>query len=242
MKNKVVILAAGKGTRMKTDVPKVLVKVNDQTMISMVVDAYSSPENEIAIIVSPENIDAIKSELGNKCHEYIIQKDQLGTGHAVLCAENWLKDFDGNTLITVGDAPFISREIVKKLISVHEKSLAGCTFLTAKFVTPPPYGRVVRDNNGEIVKIVEEKDANSSELMINEVSTSHYCFHNKLLLKYLNRIDNNNSQNEYYLPDVIKLMIEDNIKIDSFTVDDPYSLYGINSLEDLDFCKKRFNQ
>lgn len=233
MKTRALILAAGKGTRMKSDLPKVLHELNDKTMIEHVTVALEIPEIEkIGIIVSDFSRSGIEQVLGNRA-EFITQTQQLGTGHAVLSAQEWVNSFEGNLIVVVGDAPLITKELMQYLIIKHEKKEAACTLLSAVWEHPPPYGRVVRDEMGKMLRIVEVKDASDAEREIKEVSSSHYCFNAKKMLSVLHKIDNNNAQGEYYLPDVIEILQADGEIVEALPVDDPYLTYGINSPFDL---------
>jgi bifunctional UDP-N-acetylglucosamine pyrophosphorylase / glucosamine-1-phosphate N-acetyltransferase len=172
------ILAGGKGTRMKSDIPKALFKVGDDTIIEHIVNAVSvKAVTSVAVVVSPSNIDPIKSVLGSKV-EYILQPEAKGTGHAVMCAEPALKGQCENVIVFVGDAPFITQDMVTDLIDTHVKIDNACTFYTAFYEKGeiPPYGRIVRDHSGRILKVVEEKDASQEQKAVREVLTSHYCF------------------------------------------------------------------
>jgi len=231
------ILAAGKGTRMNSDIPKVLNTIGELTFIEMVVAALSFNEIEqIGIIVSEENIDGIKEVLGDKV-EYIIQKEQLGTGHAALCASDWLRNFTGNLIVVVGDAPFITQEIMRNLISFHEDNC--CTLLSSIWDNPPNYGRIVRNGNNEFIRIVEEKDATEAEKLIREVNSSHYIFDSGKLFAALNQLQNSNAQNEYYLTDVIELFSINKEKVQALPIKYNWMTLGVNTEAELDIARDR---
>jgi len=233
MKTRALILAAGKGTRMKSDLPKVLHKLNGKTMIEYVTEALEIPEVEkIGIIVSDFTKTGISDVLENRAN-YITQEQQLGTGHAVLSAKDWLIGFEGNLIVVVGDAPLITKDLMQNLILKHEEKDAVCTLLSAIWEYPPAYGRVVRNPKGKMLRVVEEKDATEAERKIKEVSSSHYCFNAKKLFSALDKISNNNVQGEYYLPDVIKILQNEGEIVEALPVSDPYLTYGINSQIDL---------
>jgi len=233
MKTRALILAAGKGTRMKSDLPKVLHKINNKTMIEYVTAALEIPEVErIGIIVSDFTKPGIEQVLRDRV-DFINQAQQLGTGHAVLSAQDWLEDFEDNLIVVVGDAPLITKELMQNLILKHKESNAACTLLSAIWEYPPAYGRVVRDTEGKMLRIVEEKDATETEKQIKEVSSSHYCFNAKKLFSALDKINNNNAQGEYYLPDVIKILQSAGERVEALPVKNPYQTYGINSPIDL---------
>ena len=233
MNTRALILAAGKGTRMKSGKTKVLHEIKGKTLIEYVYNALNISEIErIGIIVSEENKTDIQQVLGDKV-DYVVQKKQLGTGHAVLAAEDWLSDFYGRLVVVVGDAPFLQKEIVRDLLNQFQEKNCTCVLLSAKYENPPPFGRVIRHSNGAIARIVEEKDASPEEKNIKEVSSSHYCFEKSKLFDALKQINTQNAQGEYYLPDVIQVLIKNNETVEALPVKNPMITYGINSPEDL---------
>jgi len=198
-----IILAAGKGTRMKSEKSKVVHRILGKAIVQYVYEALKAiPVSDIAVIVGEHNIEDVKEVLGDKV-EYIIQKEQKGTGHAVMIAEQWLKKNTDDVFIVVGDAPFITPQIMQDLYELKSKNNFGCTLLSSVYDSPPPYGRLLRDAENNLMQIVEEKDATEEQKKIKEVSSSHYCFSSEALIDALKQINNQNAQNEYYLPDVI---------------------------------------
>ena len=237
-KSRALILAAGKGKRMKSERSKVLHEINGKSLIEYVVNALDIDEIErIGVIVSEQNIKEIKEVLGERA-DYVIQKEQLGTGHAVLSSKNWLSGFEGNIVVVAGDAPFLDKNTVSSLLAQFKMKKYACVLLTAIYETPPPYGRVVRNDEGTVIKIVEEKDASEEEKNIKEVSSSHYCFDKTKLFNALKQIKNDNMQGEYYLPDAIEIFIKDNQLVEALPVKNPMITFGINSREDLFKAKK----
>jgi bifunctional UDP-N-acetylglucosamine pyrophosphorylase/glucosamine-1-phosphate N-acetyltransferase len=233
MKTRALILAAGKGKRMNSEKTKVLHDLNGKSLIEYVVNALDITKIErTGVIVSEQNIEEIRNVLGERV-DYIIQKEQLGTGHAVLSAENWLEGFEGKILVVVGDAPFLNTYTVRNLLDEFDSKNYTCLLLSAIYDNPPAYGRIVRNQDGSLVKIVEERDANDKEKSIKEVSSSHYCFDKSKLFDALRQIENENVQAEYYLPDVIEIFIQKGEKVEALPVSDPMITYGINSPEDL---------
>ena len=238
MKSRALILAAGKGKRMKSERSKVLHEINGKSIIEYVVEALEVDEIErIGVIVSEQNIEEIKEVLGERV-DYVIQKEQLGTGHAVSSSKNWLNGFEGSIVVVVGDAPFLDKKTVSELLAQFRQKKYACVLLSAIYETPPAYGRIVRDDKGILLKIVEEKDASDEEKNIKEVSTSHYCFDKIKLFSALRIIKNDNAQGEYYLPDVIEIFIKENELVDALPVDNPMITFGINSREDLVLAEK----
>ncbi len=239
MKSRALILAAGKGKRMKSARSKVLHRILGKTLIEYVIEALDIEEIErIGVVVSNQNIDEIRTILGNKV-DYIIQEEQLGTGHAVLSAEKWLDDFKGKVVVVVGDAPFLEKETIRNLLHQFERKKYACVLLSAIYDSPPAYGRVIRNEANELVKIVEEKDATEEEKKVKEVSSSHYCFDKSKLFSALNLVKNNNTQGEYYLPDVIEIFIKKGELVEALPVSDPMITFGVNSPEDLELAAQK---
>jgi bifunctional UDP-N-acetylglucosamine pyrophosphorylase/glucosamine-1-phosphate N-acetyltransferase len=233
MKTRALILAAGKSRRMKSGRNKVLHDLLGKTIIERVVDALSIKEIErIGIIVGEHNIEEIQKVLKDRV-DYIIQKEQMGTGHAVLCSRDWMKDFDGKVIVVVGDAPLLDQQTIKNLIRIFDKHHYAVVFLSALFKSPPAYGRVIRNKNKQVVKVIEERDASEKEKEVKEVSSSHYCFDKTKLFAALKKVQNDNVQSEYYLPDVIEIFINNGDPIEAITVSNPMLTFGINSQADL---------
>ncbi len=238
MNTRALILAAGKGKRMKSERSKVLHKISGKSLIEFVVDALDIDEIErTGVIVSEQNIHVIREVLGNRV-DYIVQKKQLGTGHAVLSAENWLSGFEGKIVVVVGDAPFLEKETVRGLLNQFEAKKYACLLLSAIYDKPPAYGRSVRKEKKDLIKIVEDRDASDEEKKIKEVSSSHYCFDKTKLFSALEQVKNENAQGEYYLPDVIKIIIQNGESVEVLPVNNPIITFGINSQEDLIMAEK----
>lgn len=226
-KTKAVILAAGKGTRMKSDLPKVLHPLMGKPLIAWVMDACKKAGTDDALLVIGHQADLVRSTLG-KDPTYVEQTEQLGTGHAVMVCRDALQSFKGDLLVLAGDTPFLTGQILKRLISRHQKSGAAATLMTAMMDPPLSYGRIVREH-GKIQRIVEARDASPEEKKITEVNTSHYCFQAEKLFPCLDRLSTNNDQGEYYLTDVIQMLVGNGEDVESLTSSDPAVLMGINS-------------
>ena len=164
----------------------------------------------------------------------MVQKEQLGTGHAVLQAKDHLSGFDGDLLVLCGDVPLLTSHTVKKLLEEHRKKEAKATVLTAIIEDPSGYGRVIRNKDGMVEKIVEDKDASEDEKKVREFNTGTFCFDTKSLLSVLDRITADNRQGEYYLTDVLGLLKEENIPVWAVVAADPQETLGINSQEELE--------
>ena len=202
-----VILAAGKGTRMKSKLYKVLHPVLGKPMVEHVVDQLDQIGVSRQIVIVGHGAEAVQDTLGTRV-EYAVQEEQLGTGHAVQMAEAELAGKSGATLVVCGDTPLLTAETLEALLAHHEAQQAKVTVLTAIADDATGYGRVVRGEDGNVMKVVEHKDASEAELAINEINTGTYVFDNELLFDALKQVGNNNAQGEYYLPDVISIAKE----------------------------------
>ena len=222
-----VILAAGKGTRMQSKLYKVLHKVCDRTMVELVLDSLSDLEMQEIITVVGHGAERVKEVLGDRT-KFVLQAEQLGTAHAVKVAKDELKDKEGTTIVMYGDTPLIRSETINNMLDHHEKMNAKATVLTAIADNPFAYGRIIRDVNGNLVKIVEEKDATEQERKIKEINSGIYCFDNKLLFEMLEKVKNDNNQGEYYLPDVLGLIREQKEIIETYLCDDFDETFGVN--------------
>ncbi len=227
-----VILAAGKGVRMKSSLPKVLHPLLGKPMVSYVIQACRQAGIRRILLVVGFGSKRVRKTLGSE-YEYIEQTEQLGTGHALMMTQDRLKDFRGDILVLAGDTPFLTGSILKKLIRHHQKKKAAATMMTAVIDPPPAYGRIVRNASGRVLRIVEERDASREEKKITEVNTSHYCFQAEKVFSLLSSLDRDNDQGEYYLTDVIQLLVQEESRVETLTADNPHVLIGINSRGDL---------
>ncbi|MCZ0718031.1 bifunctional UDP-N-acetylglucosamine diphosphorylase/glucosamine-1-phosphate N-acetyltransferase GlmU [Aerococcus kribbianus] len=222
-----IILAAGKGTRMKSKLYKVLHQVAGKAMVDHVLTTISQAGFDNVISIVGYGAEEVKSVLGERS-DYCLQAEQLGTGHAVLQAEDKLKDKDGVTLVICGDTPLLTAETIKELVARHEEEEAKATVLTAFAQDPTAYGRVLRDEQGFVQKIVEEKDANEAEKAVQEINTGTYVFDNKALFDALHQVGNDNAQGEYYLPDVISILQNQGQRISAYQMADLDESLGVN--------------
>lgn len=228
-----VILAAGKGTRMKSDLPKVLHKVLGETMVSRVVRTAVEVGSIKNVVVIGHKKELVQKELAGKNVEFAIQEEQMGTGHAVLMAEEHMKNFDGDVLILAGDVPLLRVSTLQKLMDTHRQQNADATVLSAIFEDPYGYGRVVRTPEGDYSHGVEEKDADEKIRKINEINSGIYVFKSELLFHYLHFVGTDNVQGEYYLTDILPMMRKDNKKIALQVADDPDEIQGVNTVDQL---------
>ncbi len=200
---KALILAAGKGTRLATegcDLPKVMRLALGKPLIGYVLDELSFLDKKDIVIVVGYKRESVIA--GFSEYNFAIQEEQLGTGHAVMCASDYLKDYDGNVLICYGDMPLLSRETYTALAETHMSEGNDCTILTGMVEEDFPYGRIIRDENGEFVHVVEDRDCTPEQKAIRELNIGVYVYKAQALLNSLSELNTNNAQNEYYLTDV----------------------------------------
>lgn len=199
------VLAAGQGTRIKSNLPKVLHKVCGKEMVNHVIDTLRKAEiNDVNLIIG-KGAELVKAKTGNRNVSYSLQEEQLGTGHAVKCALDFLKGKEGTVAVLCGDAPLITEETIKRLFKEHDQNNNKVTLLSSILDDATGYGRIIRDGS-EVIKIVEHKDCNEEELKVKEMNAGVYCFDIVALLEALDKLSNNNSQGEYYLTDVIEIL------------------------------------
>jgi len=229
----VIILAAGKGKRMKSSLPKILHPVGGEPMIRHVIRrAKSLNPNKIFIIVGREK-EQVKEALKDENIIFIHQEEQLGTGHAVLQAKVFFAGMYGNVLVLSGDVPLLSQMTLDKLLNKHYVSSVVATILTTIFDNPTGYGRIVRNDAGYLDRIVEEKDCTENQKAIREINAGIYLFDVKLLFHYLPQVNNDNAQQEYYLPDVLPLMKLSGQPVAIDLLSDYREVAGVNNQEQL---------
>lgn len=223
----VVILAAGQGTRMKSERPKVLHPVAGMPMLSHVVRTATALKAFPIIAVVGHGADVVTKTIEAPFLEFVQQEKQLGTGHALVCAKNSLIHFEGDLLLLCGDVPLLQPKTLENLVSHHKKLSANLTILTAELSEPTGYGRIIRGKNG-VERIVEEKDAVPSERKIKEINTGIYLFSAPDVFKWLDRIENKNAQGEYYLTDVVAEARKSGQHVEALKVDNTEEIMGIN--------------
>lgn len=241
MQRNAVILAAGKGTRMKSKQYKVLHKVAGKSMIDHVLTNVKRAGVDQIVTIVGHGADQVKETLGDQSL-YSYQEEQLGTAHAVKMAQEHLENKEGTTLVVCGDTPLITAETLNKLIEHHEQSKAQATVLSATAQIPFGYGRIVRDDNNQLSRIVEEKDATEEEKRLTEISSGIFTFDNKVLFEKLAQVKNDNAQGEYYLPDVIALILEDKGIAEVYHTDDFNEIMGVNDRVMLSNAEKALQQ
>ncbi|GAA0609041.1 bifunctional UDP-N-acetylglucosamine diphosphorylase/glucosamine-1-phosphate N-acetyltransferase GlmU [Virgibacillus siamensis] len=240
-----IILAAGQGTRMKSNLYKVLHPVMGRPMVQHVIDQLEQAQLDEMVTIVGHGAEKVAEHIGDQSR-LVIQDEQLGTGHAAMQAEDVLGNQDGTTIVVCGDTPLITSETYQALFDHHEQENAKATILTAKAPTPAGYGRVIRNEKNEVERIVEHKDASEQERQIDEINTGTYCFDNKTLFQVLKQVSNDNAQGEYYLPDVIEIAKKANQKVSAFMTADFEETLGINDRVALaqaeKSMKKRINE
>ncbi len=229
---KAIILAAGKGTRMNTDIPKVLNKINEKCLVQYVIDEVKNIGVQETITIVGYKAEEVKATIKDNKIIYAEQKELLGTGHAVMQAEQYIEDND-TVIILYGDAPLIKGQTLKTLKDEHDRNGNAVTILTTILDDAANYGRIIRNESNKVIGIVEKKDANEEQIAIKEINSGVYCFNGKKLKEALKNIDNNNSQKEYYLTDTIKILVAQGFKIGSYISQDHTEVLGVNTVEEL---------
>ena len=232
-----IILAAGKGTRMKSSLPKVLHKAGGKAMLAHVLDAAKEAGAGRSIVVVGFGGAAVEEALAGEA-EFVTQAEQLGTGHAVLQTESLLRGEKGTVLVLCGDTPLLTGTLLKKFVEEHAAAGAKATVLTAVMPDATGYGRVIRAADGTVAKIVEHKDATKEELDVREINSGIYCFSAPDLFAALHEVGNDNAQGEYYLPDVLEILKQKGEKIFAVAADSYEETLGVNSRAQLAASEK----
>lgn len=234
-----VILAAGMGKRMNNpQLPKVLVPLNNKPLLGYVIDVahqLHSQKNVVVVGHKRELVESFVSSFNDTALMCVTQAEQLGTGHATQQAESALNDFDPNGLVIIlsGDVPLIQPSTLSTLVNFHCENSFSLTLLSTILEQPKGYGRIVRDAQGNFQRIVEEKDANDTEKLIQEVNAGIYCIEHQYLFSQLKNIKNSNAQGEYYLTDLVELFKKNDLTVGAIVHNDPIEISGINTEEEL---------
>ena len=228
-----VILAAGKGTRMKSPKAKVLHEVFFQPMVHHVIRAAAPLGPEKAIVIVGHQKEAVEKAIDGFGIICVEQKEQNGTGHAVLCTEETLAGFTGNVMILCGDSPLLRSDHLREMLSLHQSSETVLTIITTTLEDPTNYGRIIADDDGNVLEIVEEKDANREQRQIREINAGIYCAEKEFLFKALKQITTDNSQGEMYLTDIIAIGVKMGHKVQKYEHPDPSHVLGVNSRVEL---------
>lgn len=234
----VIILAAGKGVRMNSELPKVLHSILKKPMLCYVLDAARKMKPERIILVLGHDSEFVEEVVSGCLVEIVIQEPQLGTGHAVSCCEEILRDFSGDILILSGDVPATGVLTLREFADSHAKNGVDVSFISTLVENPDGYGRVLRDVDGDVLRIVEDSDATVEEKKEKEINAGIYCVNSSFLWQSLCRLDSENSQGEYYLPGIVNLCVSRKRRIQAFTLADPKEVSGVNSREQLGEAEK----
>ena len=229
----VVILAAGKGTRMESDRAKVLHSLASRPLLIHVLDTVATLNPKRVLVVVGYQAEEVKQACANRPIEFVEQDKQLGTGHAVLQARAALEGFEGNILVLCGDMPLIKSSTLQDLLRLHQKTDARCTLLSLKTKQKKDFGRIVRNSEGSVLRIVEVRDASEQEITIDEYNSGVYCFDKGILFKALESVDSINAQGEYYLTDTVEILSRDGHVVACHSTQNADEVFGINSSEDL---------
>lgn len=236
-----VVLAAGKGKRMKSDLPKVLHEINGRPMVAILLDTLKRQNFDRIIVVIGHKGELVQKALTDYKVDFAWQREQLGTGHAVKMAHEQLKDFEGITLVCAGDVPYLSGDSIERLLEVHQRTGAATTCLSAILDDPSGYGRIVRESGTEFMKdIVEHKDASEEIRQIREINSGTFCFDNQQLFEVIDEIRADNAQQEYYLTDAVKILHGKGLKAAVVAVEEPDEVRGVNSKEQLEELAAKF--
>jgi len=222
-----IILAAGKGTRMKSKLYKVLHPVCGKPMVEHIINRVEETKPAEIVTIVGHGADKVQSQLGERS-QYALQAEQLGTGHAVMQAAEFLNGKKGTTLVISGDTPLLTSETLDELFEYHQGKGASATILTAHAEDPTGYGRILRDRVGIVDRIVEQKDATHEEAQVKEINTGTYCFDNELLFDALTKLNTDNAQGEYYLTDIIEILKDEGKNVAAYQTQDFNESLGVN--------------
>lgn len=231
-----VLLAAGRGSRMGGDLPKVLHELDGKPLVSYAIDSARAAGAQSVIVVVGYRKELVMSRLADTGVEFAVQTEQRGTGHAVLAAREQLQSLLGDVLVLYGDMPLLSASTLQQLIAHRRDTGAAAVALTLVIENPPDFGRILRDPAGQVLRVVEVKDATPEELAIREVNVGAYCFAAETLVPVLERLGTDNAQGEYYLTDVVGILVEDGHRVETVETTNLEETLGINDLPHLTFA------
>ena len=232
MKTAAIVLAAGAGTRMKSDKPKVAHEVLGKPLVIWVLDAAEEAGIERLVTVVGHKREQVIPLVEDRA-EIVVQEEQRGTAHAVLSCSDALADFEGSLLVLSGDCPLITSETMRALIDMRESNDAAVVVLTMEMPDPTGYGRIIREADGSVARIVEQKDASPEEAAVTECNSGFYCFDAKALFEALGQVGSDNAQGEFYLTDVLEISRNAGRAVLALPAKDPNECLGINTREQL---------
>jgi bifunctional N-acetylglucosamine-1-phosphate-uridyltransferase/glucosamine-1-phosphate-acetyltransferase GlmU-like protein len=236
-----VILAAGKGTRMRSEVPKPIVSLNGRPIVAYIIDAFKRAGIDDIVLVVGYRSDLVMDELGSN-YTYIVQNEQKGTAHALMQVKDKIDWHGRNIFVFVGDSPLITKDTIKSLLIHHQATDADCTFLTSDFKMKLPYARVIKDTKGKVIKCVEEKNATKEELEVTELLSSHFIFKADSVFSHLNEILPDPDNGEYYLTDIIEIFLNRALKVEILHIEGYEELVGLNTPEDVFWAEEILNK
>ncbi|MCP3676826.1 MAG: NTP transferase domain-containing protein, partial [Deltaproteobacteria bacterium] len=228
-----IVLAAGLGKRMCSTLPKVLHRVCGRSMLFYPLETLRGVKVKKTVVVIGHGGESVREFFGNSGVTFVTQEEQLGTGHAVRCAEKALRGFSGDILILSGDVPLIQPGILKELIRRHRKGGATLSLVTMALEEPTGYGRIVRDSSGAVERVVEEKDTTTDERRLREVNAGIYMVDAEFLFSNLKRVKSSNAQGEYYLPDLVSMAVGGGGRVVAVQHSDPREVMGVNNRVEL---------
>jgi bifunctional N-acetylglucosamine-1-phosphate-uridyltransferase/glucosamine-1-phosphate-acetyltransferase GlmU-like protein len=236
-----IILAAGKGTRMQSELPKPVVPLEGKPIVQYIIDSFEKANvHDIALIVGYKS-EVVKSKLGND-YLFIEQKEQKGTAHALMQAKDKIKWKGKDIFVFVGDSPLITSDTISELLAYHHLTNADCTFLTADFKMDLPYARVIKDREGNLIKCVEEKNASEQELEVTELLSSHFIFNGDVLFNHLDKIKPDPDNGELYLTDILDILLKEGCKVETLHIEKYEELVGLNTPEDVAWAGQLLNR
>ena len=237
-----VVLAAGKGTRMKSELPKVLCEANGRPLVRYVFDALRSAGVGGLVAVVGYQADLVRERLADVSElDFALQEEQLGTGHAVMMCRQQLQNHDGPVVVVAGDSPMMQSSSIRKLLDEYANTQPACILGTLEHQDPTGLGRIVRDDEGNFVGIVEHKDATDQQRQIKEVNMSTYVFDCQKMLAALDKLDNKNQQNEYYITDLPAILLAEKEDVRALPVLEPIEALSVNTVEQLAEVEQAMN-
>ncbi len=236
------ILAAGEGTRMKSDIAKVLHRMCGLSMIEYVIRTVRAVSPSRIMVVVGHQADSVIEELEGEDLEFVIQRERLGTGHAVEQAREALEGFRGTVVVLNGDTPLLSPETLESFIEYHMKRRASATVLSAVVDDPTGYGRIIRDGSGDLIRIVEHKDATEPERSVREINSGIFCFESEDLFSHLKELDRRNIQGEYYITDIMEILRCAGKRVSVYTSDQQNEVLGINDKGQLEAAERMMKE
>ena len=237
-----VVLAAGEGTRMKSNLPKVLHLLEGKPLLAWVLDAAAGAGFDRTVVVVGHGGERVREEMAGRKVEFVWQRERKGTGHAVMQTAPLLERFDGTVAVLSGDVPLVRAGTLRAMAERHEREGAAATLATVRMEDPSGYGRIIRDGGGGVARIVEQKDAGEAERRIDEINAGTYCFRAGPLFETLPELRADNAGGEYYLTDTIGVFVKRGLPVLPYEVEDLWEVFGINTSEHLRLAARRLRE